>query len=103
MRILCLHGMGTNSQVSCDFVILIPLLEANVPYQIFMMQTGQLTYQCLSVTTPAANKTLGFITRQPCTKTFQSTAGLRGQLGEPHVNTFEFVEGGVDSPAAPGE
>lgn len=43
MRILCLHGMGTSSQVSRDHVLLIARAEAfstNVACQIFMMQTG---------------------------------------------------------------
>ena len=37
------------------------------------------------------------------TKRLQLSAALRSQMGEPYVHTFEFVEGGVHSLAAPGE
>lgn len=83
MRFLCLHGLGTNSQVgsSWNHVIVCTVLTS---WQIFENQTG---------------KSFTHVRNYPLLMLHRHKAALRYELGYHH--TYEFVEGTYSTDPAP--
>lgn len=73
-------------------------------HQIFQMQTSEPTPESsVSLLQRHNYRRTQVLVHVSDTKRLQLSVALRSQMGEPHVHTFEFVEGGIHYPAAPGE
>ena len=77
---------------------------ADLAHQIFQMQTSEpIPGFRVSLLQWHDYRSTQVLVHVSDTKRLQLSVALRSQMGEPHVHTFKFVEGGIPYPAAPGE